>query len=282
MRLKSDSLIKYFIGCWLFIVAVCVSSQPLTVGVIGRSSSDGSDITSYYEDVLRLALEKTRTSHGDFIIRQRPFEASVDRVRAMLQSASGVDVIWASATPERLQKMRYIDVNLLHDLNNYRALLIRRSDLNKFKKIETLEDLHRWNAGNGSNWTDTRVMQSNGFKVVTAVDFGLLMKMLTAKRFDFITRGLHEVGMDLAMFSAQDIAVVPNLLLKYSEPVSYGFFVRKEDEHLAQRLEKGVAIANDDGSLVELLERTELFNLGRNLLENKPRIIEIDNSAALH
>ncbi len=62
MRLKSDSLIKYFIGCWLFIVAVCASSQPLTVGVIGRASSDGSDITSYYEDVLRLALEKTRAA----------------------------------------------------------------------------------------------------------------------------------------------------------------------------------------------------------------------------
>ncbi len=281
MWLKSDSLIKSIIGCGLLVIAVCVSAQPLTVGVIGRSSTDGADITSYYEDVLRLALEKTRASHGDFIIQQRPFEASIDRVKAMLQSSSGVDVIWASVTPERLQKMRYIDVNLLHDLNNYRALLIRKSDLAKFQNIQSLAELRSLSTGNGSNWTDTRVMQANGFKVVTAVDFGLLVKMLTAKRFDFISRGMHEVGMDLAMFSAQNIAVVPNLVLKYSVPVSYGLFVRKGDELLAKRLEKGLAIAREDGSLDMLMEQTELFNVGRNLLAKHPKIIEIDNSVIL-
>lgn len=282
MWLKSDSLIKYILGCWLLFIALGVNAQPLTVGVIGRSSNDGTDITAYYEDVLRLALEKTRASHGDFVIQQRPFEASIDRVKAMLQAASGVDVIWASVTPERLQKMRHVEVNLLHNLNNYRALLIRKSDVAKFQNIQTLDQLRLLNAGNGNNWTDTSVMRANGFKVITAVDFGLLVKMLTAKRFDFITRGVHEIGMDLQMFSAEELTVVPNLVLKYSVPINYGFFVRKADETLAQRLEAGLVIAKNDGSLDALIEKTELFNMGRNLLAKKPRIIEIDNSALLH
>lgn len=281
MRLKSESLIKCIIGYALLLIAVCVNSQPLTVGVIGRSSNDGTDIAGYYEDVLRLALEKTRATHGDFVIQQRPFEASIDRVKAMLQAASGVDVIWASVTPERLQKMRHVEVNLLHDLNNYRALLIRKSDVAKFQNIQTLDQLRLLNAGNGNNWTDTSVMRANGFKVITAVDFGLLVKMLMAKRFDFITRGVHEIGMDLQMFSAEELTVVPNLVLKYSAPINYGFFVRKADEALAQRLEAGLAIAKEDGSLEALMENTELFNMGRNLLAKKPRVIEIDNSMIL-
>ncbi|PUA29443.1 MAG: hypothetical protein B0W54_02320 [Cellvibrio sp. 79] len=249
---------------------------------MGRSDTDGVDITAYYEDVIRLALEKTRASHGDFVIQQRPFEASIDRVKAILQSSSGIDVIWASVTPERMETMRYVQVDLLHELNNYRALLIRKNDLERFKGVNTLADLHALKTGNGSSWTDTKVMQANGFAVITAVDFGLLVKMLSAKRFDFITRGMHEIGMDLAMFPNANLAVVPNLVLKYSVPVRYGLFVRKTDEILAQRLEQGLAQASADGSLQKLFEHMSLFQVGRKIMENKPRIIELDNSAVFH
>lgn len=282
MGRKINTLVRCFLFSWALLSAFYASAQPLIVGVMGRSDNDGVDITRYYEDVIKLALEKTRSSHGDFVIKQHPFEASIDRVKVILQSASGIDVIWASVTPERLDNMRYVQVDLLHDLNNYRALLIRKSDLERFKQINNLDDLHLVKTGNGSSWTDTKVMQANGFVVVTAVDFGLLIKMLSAKRFDYITRGMHEIGMDLAMFSSANLAVVPNLVLKYSVPVRYGLFVRKTDEVLAKRLEQGIAEAKADGSLQKLFDEMSLFQPGRKILENNPRIIELDNSAVLH
>lgn len=282
MVIKINSLVRCFLFCWTFCSALFANAQPLVVGVMGRSSNDGADITRYYEDVIKLALEKTRSSHGDFVIKLHPFEASIDRVKVILQSASGIDVIWASVTPERLDNMRYVQVDLLHDLNNYRALLIRKSDLDRFKNINNLDDLKLVKTGNGSSWTDTKVMQANGFVVTTAVDFGLLIKMLSAKRFDYITRGMHEIGMDLAMFPDAHLAVVPNLVLKYSVPVRYGLFVRKTDEVLAQRLEQGIAEAKADGSLQKLFDEMSLFQPGRKILENNPRIIELDNSAVLH
>lgn len=281
MWLTTTLLSRYFFCGLLLLASLHASAQPLVIGVIGRSSNDGADITEYYEDVIRLALEKTRASHGDFIIQQRPFEASIDRVKAMLQSAAGVDVIWASVTPERLENMRHVQVDLLHDLNNYRALLVRKDDLERFKNINTLDELRVLKAGNGSNWTDTKVMQANGFVVVTAVDFGLLVKMLSAKRFDYITRGMHEVGMDLTMFSAAKLAVVPNFVLKYTAPVNYGLFVRKTDELLAKRLEQGIALAKADGSLQVLFEQVNMFQSGRKILQSNPRIIELNNSAVL-
>lgn len=282
MFIKINFLVRCILFCWTLFATLFASAQPLVVGVMGRSSNDGADITSYYEDVIKLALEKTRSSHGDFVIKLHPFEASIDRVKVILQSASGIDVIWASATPERLGNMRYVKVDLLHDLNNYRALLIRKSDLERFSNINNLADLHLVKTGNGSSWTDTKVMQANGFVVATAVDFGLLIKMLGAKRFDYITRGMHEIGMDLAMFPDANLAVVPNLVLKYSVPVRYGLFVRKTDEVLAKRLEQGIAEAKADGSLQKLFDDMSLFQPGRKILENNPRIIELDNSAVLH
>lgn len=282
MGKKNNTLVRCFLFSWALLSAFYASAQPLVVGVMGRSDADGVDITRYYEDVIKLALEKTRSSHGDFVIKQHPFEASIDRVKVILQSASGIDVIWASVTPERLDNMRYVQVDLLHDLNNYRALLVRKNDLERFKQINNLDDLHLLKTGNGSSWTDTKVMQANGFAVVTAVDFGLLIKMLSAKRFDYITRGMHEIGMDLAMFPNANLAVVPNLVLKYSVPVRYGLFVRKTDEVLAKRLEQGIAEAKADGSLQKLFDEMRLFQPGRKILENNPRIIELDNSVVLH
>jgi hypothetical protein len=221
--MKNNPFLRCAIICWFVLASIPLYATSLTVGVIGRSGNDGTDITRYYEDVIRLALEKTRASHGDFAIKQRPFEASIERVRAMLQSGAGVDIIWASVTPERVESMRHVQVDLLQDLNNYRALLVRKDDVHRFQNIQTLDDLRRLKAGNGSNWTDTKVMQANGFTVVTAVDFGLLIKMLSAKRFDYITRGMHEIGMDLRMFNSANLVVVPDVVLKYSVLISYGF-----------------------------------------------------------
>lgn len=273
---------------WIYIASIIfllaslgAMANTLTVGVIGRSNTEGLDITAYYEDVIRLALEKTRASHGDFVIRQHSFEASVNRIKAMLQSAAGVDVIWGTVTPERTKSMRHVPVDLLRDLNNYRALLVRKNDVFHFQSVASLDDLRQFRLGNGSNWTDTKVMQFNGFKVVTAVDYGLLVKMLSAKRFDYITRGLHEVGMDLLMFPSANIAVVPDVVLKYSNSVSYGLFVRKTDEALAQRLELGLAQARADGSLQALFDRMKLFQAGKEILLNNPRVIELNNSAIM-
>lgn len=279
--MKNNPFLRCVVICWFVLASIPLYATSLTVGVIGRSGNDGTDITRYYEDVIRLALEKTRASHGDFAIKQRPFEPSIDRVRAMLQSGAGVDVIWASVTPERVESMRHVQVDLLQDLNNYRALLVRKDDVHRFQNIQSLDDLRRLKTGNGSSWTDTKVMQANGFAVVTAVDFGLLIKMLSAKRFDYITRGMHEVGMDLRMFNSANLVVVPNVVLKYSVPISYGFFVRKSDEALAKRFEQGLALAKADGSLKKLFDKVELFQPGLKILAENPRIIELNNSSVV-
>lgn len=279
--MKNNSFLGCAIMCWIVLACAPLYAQSLTLGVIGRSGNEGTDVTRYYEDVIRLALEKTRATHGDFVIKQRPFEPSIDRVRAMLQSSAGVDVIWASVTPERVDAMRHVQVDLLQDLNSYRALLIRKDDLHRFENLQSLDDLRRLKTGNGSSWTDTKVMHANGFAVVTAVDFGLLIKMLSAKRFDYITRGMHEIGMDLRMFHSANLVVVPDVVLKYSVPINYGFFVRKSDEALAKRLEQGLALAKADGSLKKLFDEVELFQPGLKILAGNPRVIELNNASVV-
>jgi len=270
------------LALFLPVLGLCFYSSlvlggPLHIKIVESPSASKFDPTGYYEKALRLALEKTRAQEGEFIIEHAPFIPSVDRIKSMLINNVGVDVLWGSATDERKAGMRYIPVDLLQNLNNYRALLIRKESLSHFKKVTRLAQLKALRAGNGTHWTDTGILRKNQFNLATAVDFSLLIKMLRASRIDFITRGLHEVALDLEIFKDYDLAVSSAVMLHYEHPIHYGFFVRKEDEALAVRIERGLHLAQADGSLDELFLGEPAFAFGKSLLKADTLILELNN-----
>lgn len=236
------------------------------------------DPTYYYQSVLRLALDKTIDSHGDYELQFNEQVHSVDRMRYMIQNGKSAEVLWGSVTPERKKKLRFIPINLLRDLNNYRLLLVTENNQNAFKSVNSLESLKTLNAGNGSNWTDSRILEANGVKVITAVNYDSLIKMLVVGRFDYISRGLHEIHNDLRTYDSEPLAVNQSILLRYKHPVSYSFFVNKNNKSLADRIEHGLQVAEADGSFVALFESIPSFKIGSEELLKNREIIHLDNS----
>jgi hypothetical protein len=69
------------------------------------------------------------------------------------------------------------------------------------------------------------------------------------------------------------------LLLKYDVPIRYSFFVNKNNALLAERLERGLKIAQQDGSFDQLFYQMPSFREGEELLKNSRRtLIEIKNT----
>jgi len=79
-------------------------------------------------------------------------------------------------------------------------------------------------AGNGANWTDTKILKSNGLTVLTSVHFDLLIRVLRADRFAYISRGWHDIHNDIHndihLYSQYDLAINSQILLRYKYPVS--------------------------------------------------------------
>lgn len=201
---------------------------------------------SYYpEALLTLALEKTRFLYGDFHLQHIDEMYVANRLRAMLIDNKGLDIMWSSVTPERKQHMRALEYDIFYGLQGYRRLLIRMEDAEEFKTVTTLEQLKKYRAGVGFQWSDKDVFSHNKLPFVAGAQLGSLGKMLVAKRFDYLPRASHEYQFDLNNLSP-DLIAVEHLILQYCQPVN--FFVNKNNYGLGDRLALGLSLAQSDGS----------------------------------
>ncbi len=242
--------------------------------------SDVNDPVYYYQQVLRLVLEKTQSTDGDFELHYSKDYYSFDRATHMLMKGDRADVMWASVTPEREALMQLIPHDLLRSLNNYRVLVIRPGDQQKFSRIASFEEFKQLTSGGGDRWTSTKILQMNGIKVSTAPYYGSIIKMLAAGRFDYISRGLHEASGDLILGQhfASHVSIESSLLLQYQTPISYSFFVNKTNLELADRLNRGLALAERDGSLVAVFDSMKIFREASEFMKQNRRIFVLKNT----
>ncbi len=235
------------------------ATAPLQITIVNPPNTDPDDPATYYEQVLKLALEKTRKTDGDFVITHKPNAEGVGRVRAMLVANTGIDVIWSSVTNERKEAMQVVPFNLLRGLNDYRVLLIRKNSQQKFSTIKSINDLRRMTAGSGQHWNDTQVMRANDIPVITSIAYAALFKMLAAERFDFIACGMHEIDFANKNFGELGLEPEQTLMLHYNKPTHYSFFVNKGNHQLADRILRGLKLAEADGSFEQTFNQFAKF-----------------------
>lgn len=248
-------------------------AEPLRVTITGDGQASSLDPSFFFEQLLVLALNKTRASDGDYIVIHNSHGGGIARDRAMVISGLGIDVMWASATRERAEQMRVVPVDLLKDLNNFRVLLINKDAQPLFNQVQTLNQLKKFTVGSGEHWTDGMIMKENGFNVVATSSYLGLFKMLAARRFHFISRGLHEIGYDTETYKGYELVKEESLLLSYDKPIPYCFFVNKANIKLADRLERGLKIAQQDGSFDKLFYQMPSFKEGEEILKNSHRTL---------
>ncbi|WP_163133104.1 amino acid ABC transporter substrate-binding protein [Agarivorans sp. Alg241-V36] len=217
-----------------------------------------SQRSEYFEKVLALALAKTENEYGVSQLRPYERELSNERLRRYLQDKQYIDVMWSTATKQRNQALRPVKFDLLQGLGQYRFLLVQAGDSKRFEEINSLRQLRQFSAGSGTYWSDTKVMRYNGIEPVTSVNHSLL-PMLAAGRFDYLSRGAHEVWSELAAHANQ-FELLDNVVLKYS--CRYFFYVNKDNVELAERLEKGLYLALNDGSYNQLFFSESDFKQG--------------------
>jgi hypothetical protein len=254
-------------------MVVNAHADVLHVGIATSPNLNPLEPSYYFEQLLTLALEKTRNTDGDFVIEHNPGSGGAERVRAKLVAGLGIDVMWSTATLEREKTMRVIPIDLLNHLNNYRAVLIHKEDQPAFSSIKSLQDLQKFSVGSGTHWSDTAILKANGMNVTTAVNYTELTKMLVARRFNFLTLGLYEASYELSKLSEFNLILAPKLFLRYEPASLYCFFVRKDNIQLADRIKRGLEIAIADHSFDKLFYSVESFRTGMNLLNSPERII---------
>lgn len=225
-------------------------------------------------DVLQLALDKTVDDNSHELVRSVAMEQG--RAIHELQKGQRVDVAAFAPTTEREKQAIAVRIPVSKGLLGFRVCLIRSGEEDKFKNINTIED---WinsglRMGQGTHWPDTPILESNGLKVVKSVRYKPLFHMLEKKRFDCFPRSVNEVLSELETPENNKIALEQYLIFQYRLPTF--FFVNKDKPLLAERIQRGLHIAIEDGSFDELFIKHHWRALKKVNL-NQRRIIKLDN-----
>jgi hypothetical protein len=224
--------------------------------VRAASASDVDAHAVFGWDVLEATLERTRATFGDYRLTTSPDPAQALRFRhARTSSDVQVNVVILTIGPDWSDTLMPVRIPVLRGLLGYRLLLVHRRDLDRFAKINTLNDLRQVSFGSVEHWSDTAIMKSAGLKVVTGSSYDGLFKMMQAGRFETLTRGAHQIESEVAAIEknpGNDIVVEPHLLMHYTLPVYFWFSRDPEGQRRAERVKAGLQMMVADGSLEKM------------------------------
>lgn len=230
--------------------------------------------SDYFTTLLVMALDASKADNEVIDIIFSPRDYAQARWINMLQNDKSNFVIWTMTDKEREQQLRPIRIPLFKGLFGYRVLLIREPEQARFDQVKTVADLAKLLGGQGTHWPDTTILQANGLRLTTAETTESLFRMMNAKRFDYFPRGISEAWFELLQRKETNLAVEENILLYY--PADIYFFVNKENEALAQRIEKGMEALIDNGKFDQFFYNHPRVSSGLERLKNR-HIIQLKN-----
>lgn len=226
-------------------------------------------------DVLKLALDQSSDDNEQYkLVSSHKMEQG--RVMRELQKNNDVDIAAFAPTPERERKAIVIRIPVSKGLLGYRVCLVREGEEDTFKNIINLNDWteQRLRIGQGTNWPDTAILEFNGINVEKSVEYKPLFHMLKKNRFDCFTRSVNEVLAELARPENSTLSIDKHLMFQYRLPTF--FFVNKHKPELASRIEKGLALAIENGSFSKLFYNHYSASLKKINFQNR-RVIKLEN-----
>jgi len=224
----------------------------------------------YALQLLQLALSKASTPY-----RIETAEFAMNQERQVLEIETGrtIDVGPIPSSAEREARLLPIRIPVNKGMLGWRLGLIRKGDAGLMAGVNTLDDLKRVRLAQGQEWPDTRILEANGIKVITAPRYEGLFKMLVGQRFDYFPRSVMEIWDEQAL-NADTLEVEPHLALHYFYDAY--FMVNRKNTSLEKDIREGLEKAIADGSFDELFQQYYGARLSKARLESRT-VIELRN-----
>lgn len=240
--------------------------------------SNGDTRYRYHWSVLKAALEATAKKWGSYTLKPAPFMNESRQVLEMQSKRGLINTMVLDTTAMLEQRLLPVKIPVDKGLLGYRVLLIRKTDQDRFSKVQSIDDLRHFSIGQGADWSDTAIFRAAGFNVVTGKAYEGLFGMLEAGRFDAFGRGVTEVLPELTEFSskAPSMTIESDLLLYYPLPVYFWFPKTEEGTQRAMRVEEGMRIILAQGTLDKLF-MSEYADTLKKLNLKQRRLLKIDN-----
>ncbi|WP_246261177.1 transporter substrate-binding domain-containing protein [Alteromonas ponticola] len=261
-----------FIGC-LVVCLLPLSAMSATWSLTYPRPIEEGDLRDEYPlALLTLALEKTGVKYSLL-----PSERILLQGKALRQLKENreINVMWSMTDLQRERDLLPIRIPIGKGLIGWRVFLIAKNAQPLFDDVTSLQDLITLNPVQGEEWPDTKILQANGFNVVTVKDHKRGFSAVTTNRAHFFPRSVIEILQELKIPSiANELMLEANLAIHY--PTAMYFFVNKGNTTLARLIETGLQRAIVDGSFDALFLSSYEETLKRLDLDNR-RVFHLEN-----
>ncbi|MGH1410491.1 MAG: hypothetical protein ACRAUW_13385 [Aeromonas sp.] len=243
----------------LFAALLCILS--LTVQAVTRFTyispeSERDPRTTYDRELLRLALDKTRDGFGDYELVPAPYMTKARaRLSIELNSFPNLFVMDSYSSTREDLGLAYVRFPIHLGIVSYRICFVSPQSQAAVSKVTDIKGLRQFSFGLGKGWLDVDILRYAGMDVVEVEGYEKLFKMVARNRFDLFCRGANELRSELLTHKdITDLLVDDALLLYY--PLPRLFYTHPNNREALQRIELGLQLAWQDGSLQALWRKS--------------------------
>lgn len=205
---------------------------------------------TYYVELLELAIEKSKPKFGEASL-QAIGATMVYQRRLKSLNTGDIDVIWAMTSEQRESAMLPIRIPIFKGLIGLRVMVIQDVKQQELSHTTSTQQIKNMLALQGKDWLDTDILRANGFKVHTTDWYDSFYKGVSSGIFDYFPRSVLEPWAEMKVYRYNNLVVEAKHLLHY--PAAMYYFVKNDNQALAQRIEYGLNQAIADGSFDKLL-----------------------------
>ncbi len=230
----------------------------------------------YFTGLLRLALERGAPANHLPDLSMSLAPASVSLEEALL--ARQVDIVWMGASAERQRKFRMIPIPLARGIFAFRKLIIKRSNLARFLPVKDLAGLKAFRACHALSEADIAALKTLGGAVKSLANDNELYPELMAGHCDYVLQPLYERELEWVRRQSRypELLVYQPLVIHF--PYAFFYFVRREDETLANWIEAGLRNMAFSGEITQYMQRNG-FTKNYFPLEPVPRFLTLPNTS---
>lgn len=231
----------------------------------------------YVKKVLELALNKTKTEYGDFELQATT--EGINQGRLLLLMNKGIYKNYffkVSMTDELLEDSHVIKFPIDRGVSGYRIAFANQNRKNSYCSITNKEGLSKVIIAQGIGWLDSDILKHNGLNVYTLPKYKRIFEMVSLNRVDLFFRAINEIKTEYETehVTFPNLVIEPCIALYY--PLPRFFVTDKNNIENANRIEKGLKMAFEDGSFIKLWE--EYFRDSIDLVNLSSRtLIKLDN-----
>ncbi|MES2676451.1 MAG: hypothetical protein V4660_19590 [Pseudomonadota bacterium] len=228
------------------------SANPEFVVTLRSGYTERDKHHDYGNELLQLALEKTRKKYGDFRLQDLPRLNYVRTLKAAVDN-SYPNLFFEANYDQSLSTdggLTFISFPVDLGVIGHRVCFINPKLKESGKQFRTLEDLKPYTFAHGIAWADTQIFRHNGLTVREIENYDGLFLMIISGRIDFFCRGANEVLDERNQFKELDLVIDDSFMLVY--PLPRFFYTNSKNVLAKERIELGINLAYTDGSLKKL------------------------------